>query len=473
MKHKPVLLLLTSVVLLNCRVAQGQSDASTIDSLVEKLPTMGSGARARLSATLRSVSFGDEIGQRDSRLAKAIARGALALSGPPSDPDAVLHGDEREWRPYAVRALWQATSLDPRDVWSMERLEDLAPYPHIWNSPEAELRTLTTALDQHAALSPRLIRAAVHLELELGHTAAAAALAMEHPDPSTPQREHLLAEIALAKGEDAAGKEAYFRGAMTISTPEEATTYRTDLLWIAERDELREWDALGTGAHEKWLRAFWGKRDLADARLPGTRLPEHFRRWRFAIKSYRWEVDGSTVLGLDIPPASANEKGIDDILFPRRIGPVNEVNLENSLLPRSRVLDDRGRLTMRLGVPRVVNLPGITAGSEENLYWLTPEGRVVVGFSKPSVPNDPNRVGLDRWGMIARNHPTGDLLTTCAVDAKLCALAGLIAVNKGNQNAAVQDFATSTAKRYDGMRQFADKADLNAETFRDSLGATV
>jgi hypothetical protein len=75
--------------------------------------------------------------------------------------------------------------------------------------------------------------------------------------------------------------------------------------------------------------------------------------------------------------------------------------------------------------------------------------------------------------MIARNHPTGDLLTTCAVDARLCALAGLIEVNKRSQSAAVQDLATATAQRYDGMRQFAEKADLNAETFRDSLGATV
>jgi len=365
--------------------------------------------------------------------------------------------------------------MEPRDTWSMERLEDLAPYPHIWKSPEEELAILSAASTGGTRLSPRLSRTAIHLEFELGHTSRADTLAQLYHDPATALRERLLAELAFARGEDTVGLAHYFQGALAIADTVEAAGYRGDLVWIAEPEELREWDQLSNSsdAREKWLRGFWGRRDLADARPPGTRLPEHFRRWRLALTSYRWERDGSTVLGLDIPPAAANQATLGDILFPR--SPKHTVmDLQNSFIPRSRVLDDRGRLTMRLGAPEAVNLPGISASSEANLFWLTPNGRVVVGFSKPSVPRDLNRAGLDRYGMIARNYPTGDLTTTCVVDAKLCVLAGFLAlVPRGGRSAAAEDLAGATVTRYSGMRVFAERADLNPEVFRDSLGATV
>ena len=282
--------------------------------------------------------------------------------------------------------------------------------------------------------------------------------------------------MAFALREGLVGLAHYFRGALAIIDTEGAAGYRGDLVWIAEPKELREWDQLpnGSNAREQWLRAFWGRRDLTDARPPGTRLPEHFRRWRLALASYRWERDGSTLLGLDIFLDAANEATPGDILFPRRSPKHTVMDLQNSFIPRSRVLDDRGRLTMRLGTPQTVNLPGITASSEANLFWLTPSGRVVVGFSKPATPGDPRHVGLDRYGMIARNYPTGDLTTTCVVDAQLCVLAGFLAlVPRGGRSRAAEDLAGATVTRYSEMRLLAERADQNPEVFRDSLGATV
>lgn len=467
-------ILFGAVTLLLADVARGQQGLPQIDSLVSALASGGARTRERLSEVVRQSSFGDETGHRDAPAARAVARGALVLAGHISDPDVVLSGTEREWRSTIVRALWQAIDLEPTDTWSLERLEELAPYPHLWQSPQKELAALTKALSMDAKLSPSLVRTTIHLDIELGLVDSADAVLHTHVGASTALREHLLAEVSFARGEDSAGTAHYYAGASAIRTAEEAAEYGLELRWIAEPGEVKEWEALPLNeSRQTWLRGFWGKRDLDDIQLPGTRLPEQFRRWRKALASYRWNVDGSTVLGLDIPPAAANEKNVDDILFPPVLHQ-SELGRENMLLPRSRVLDDRGRLTMKLGVPQTVNLPGITAVSEENLYWLTPGGRLVVGFSKPALPFDPNHVGLDRWGMIARNHPTGDLTTTCAVDSKLCSLAGLIAVNHGNwRNLGVQISAGQSLTRYTGMREVAEKSDLNADTFRDSLGATV
>src|SRR5262249_32723687 len=113
-------------------------------------------------------------------------------------------------------------------------------------------------------------------------------------------RNHLIAEIAFANRSDVDGVRIYYEGAAAIRDSTDAAWYSQDLLWIAKTPELKEWYALpyGSTSRADWLRRFWTGRDLQDARLPGTRLPEQFRRWRFALENYRWILDGSMALGV-------------------------------------------------------------------------------------------------------------------------------------------------------------------------------
>ena len=85
----------------------------------------------------------------------------------------------------------------------------------------------------------------------------------------------------------AAGLRAYYAGART-STALAAALYHSDIAWIATQAELAAFDALGDGpARATWLAAFWRQRDVAEAREPGERLAEHYRRWFYAERAFR------------------------------------------------------------------------------------------------------------------------------------------------------------------------------------------
>ena len=103
--------------------------------------------------------------------------------------------------------------------------------------------------------------------------------------------------MAFASRKDADGAAAYSAGATAIRDSADAAWYTRDLAWIAQPDEITEWQALAPAAREAWLEKFWNRRDIDDGRLPGTRLPEQFRRWRIALRDFRWDYDNSTARG--------------------------------------------------------------------------------------------------------------------------------------------------------------------------------
>lgn len=85
----------------------------------------------------------------------------------------------------------------------------------------------------------------------------------------------------------AAGMRAYYAGALTNTAPAVAL-YRSDLAWIATPAELVTFDALADGpARARWLSEFWQRRDIIDARDPGDRLSEHYRRWFYAAHNFQ------------------------------------------------------------------------------------------------------------------------------------------------------------------------------------------
>jgi GWxTD domain-containing protein len=84
----------------------------------------------------------------------------------------------------------------------------------------------------------------------------------------------------------AAGLRAYYAGARA-STASAAALFRSDLAWIATVADLAAFDALDSGpARARWLAEFWQRRDVAEAREPGERLAEHYRRWFYAERNF-------------------------------------------------------------------------------------------------------------------------------------------------------------------------------------------
>src|SRR5436309_1066457 len=86
----------------------------------------------------------------------------------------------------------------------------------------------------------------------------------------------------------AEGYRAYVAGAQASATPAAVALYREDLAWIASPGERATFDSLDSGpARVRWLRAFWERRDLAEARDAGERLAEPYRRWFYAERNFR------------------------------------------------------------------------------------------------------------------------------------------------------------------------------------------
>src|SRR5438093_661555 len=64
--------------------------------------------------------------------------------------------------------------------------------------------------------------------------------------------------------------------------------YRADLSVVAHHDELAPFDGFTSPApRAAWLERFWLQRDVAEARDPGERLAEHYRRWFYAWHNFR------------------------------------------------------------------------------------------------------------------------------------------------------------------------------------------
>jgi hypothetical protein len=424
-----------------------------------------------------------EKGNLDPVSARAMARTMLLLEGPLPPIETPPTEKERIWRSAGVNALGMALARDSGDVWSASQLERIATYPYIWMNPDEELRALRALLARHPDLPAPLRLSRVRLELERGSADSAAAwlVALPAGAVSDAARGHLTAEVAFALRKDADGAAAYYEGAAAIHDSADGAWYTRDLAWIAQPDEITEWQALAPAAREAWLEKFWNRRDIDDGQLPGTRLPEQFRRWRAALRDYRWEYDGSTARGIIIPHSDGVEYNAGDTPFPKD-STVSGLAYLNRMRPLTLILDDRGGLFLRHGNPaQRVTMPGITQLQEETLMWATPAGPLVVSFSRmvDSLPpfNGLGFVPSQRFGMVARNYPAGDLMANCQVDARLCPLAGQVLIDglPGHSGPPLLTLATAATilRDFTRRRTEAEHTDGNPEAFSNDLKATV
>lgn len=84
------------------------------------------------------------------------------------------------------------------------------------------------------------------------------------------------------------GWRSYFAGARASGSADAFAMYHRDLSYVADTAELAAFDALRAPPDRAaWLERFWVRRDVVEAREPGERLAEHFRRWFYAWRNFR------------------------------------------------------------------------------------------------------------------------------------------------------------------------------------------
>ena len=464
------------LTLLRTAPLTAQQVSPKVDSLIALTYRGETKARRDLGTIARGMTIDLATHRVDAPTARATARAAMAMAFPMSPIDSSMTRRDLDWRGAVTRSLRAALAADSGDIWSATELEKIAPYPFLWFNASKELAIFRALGRIHPDLQGELAATRIRLELEVGSVDSAAHDFESLPQAglSRAQRKYLEAEVLFAQGQDLAASQAYFAGAREIADSSDAAAYFLSIKSIAKPGERDEWNALGygPGVREKWLQTFWSKRDLEDARALGTRLPEQFRRWRIALKQYRFDQYGSLAEALPIPLPDIVSKyngivvedGWDDILFPHDPA-VAVIAYINRFLPLSRVVDDRGLMVLHWGEPlRSVGSAGAHVLEGSNLLWAGPEGPFVIGFSRAaSYPGDL------RWGMLARNQPVGDLMAVCQIDARLCSLAGQ--VKAGGLPPAI----SGNRIRIDWAetRTRAEASDGNPETFTRSLDAVV
>ncbi len=79
---------------------------------------------------------------------------------------------------------------------------------------------------------------------------------------------------------------ADFPEAQSITTEEEAKNFKNQILYIATREELKQFDALPLDAKNRFAKSFWKRRDPTPETPINEYMIEHYRRIRFANEAF-------------------------------------------------------------------------------------------------------------------------------------------------------------------------------------------
>src|SRR5574341_600522 len=196
----------------------------------------------------------------------------------------------RDYLSKAARAFARATEADPSFSAAVIDLANAALAQRIQPRLEVALHAVRLAAASPAGRHPevQLVRGRVEREAGEADSALAgfrAALAVGADSGVG------LLELARTLYYARRGGEAwpvYFAGARAAASRAAAAMYRADLSWVASPAEQAAFDSLAApAARAAWLERFWSRRDVADAREPGERLAEHYRRWFYAHRNFR------------------------------------------------------------------------------------------------------------------------------------------------------------------------------------------
>lgn len=188
-----------------------------------------------------------------------------------------------------AKAFARAAAADPSYSRALVDLANTALQQRIAPRLDLAQRALRLAAGTSAGARPEVLLARGRVERELD--ARDSALAAFHAylaagGDSGVGGAEVARTLALLGQPDSAVR-AYFAAARATTTDAARGQFRRELAWIATPEELAAYDQLPADAVGQWLRHFWGGRDVEDARRPGERLVEQFRRYAYAHEHFR------------------------------------------------------------------------------------------------------------------------------------------------------------------------------------------
>lgn len=248
----------------------------------------------------------------------------------------------------AAGAFSRAAEVDPSFVEAVLQLAAAASEQGVRASMTVVLDAVRRAAATGAASHRGLQLVLGRLSRELGQLDSAVSAFHRYLNVGG---DSALGVLELARTEYLLGRpreagDHYYRAAAMADSGQAVAEFRSDVRWIATPQELEQFDSLGAGEREVWLRDFWGRRDVADVRRPGERLAEHFRRYFYARERFR------------------------------RVSRHRTFDIEERYQSDQDELDDRGVIYIRHGDPdRVVDL--LTNASWQ---YLDPERPLIFHF---------------------------------------------------------------------------------------------
>ncbi len=238
-----------------------------------------------------------------------------------------------------------------------------------------------------------------------------------------------LARARYASGDAELGRSALLAGATDTSSLT-AAAYRRELSWVATPQELSAWDSLPPNGRADWLRAFWAKRDVQDARPDGARLVEHYHRMEYAFANYRLMLprSGRNKAGgqsgtVDFQAEEMMQRFPQDYEVDASVGDmamtaktIGASSPFHAFRTAQSVLDDRGAAYIRHGKPDEVATT--KAGIAVELWkYERPGGPLLLGFTEEDFDG---QVGASKMvpSLLSVSPQLRDQL--CHLDTRLC-----------------------------------------------------
>ncbi len=196
----------------------------------------------------------------------------------------------KDYLSKAARAFARATLADPSFAQAGIDLANAALRQRILPRLQVALEAMRLAAASPAGRIPgvQLARGRVEREVGEGDSAVAGfrAYLAVGGDSGVGLLELSRTSYLMRRPDE--GRAAYYAGARSATSAAALGLYRTELGYLATEGELAAFDSLTTpAAREAWLERFWSRRDVAEARAPGERLAEHYRRWFYARRNFR------------------------------------------------------------------------------------------------------------------------------------------------------------------------------------------
>ncbi len=196
----------------------------------------------------------------------------------------------KDYLSKAARAFAHATLADPSFAQASIDLANAALQQRIQPQLQVALEAVRLAAASPAGRIPDIQLARGRVEREVGEADSAVAAFRAYLAVGGDSGVGLLelARTAYFARRPEEGRAAYTAGAQAATSAVSLRLFRTDLSYVATAGELAAFDSLATpAARARWLERFWTRRDVVEAREPGERLAEHYRRWFYARRSFR------------------------------------------------------------------------------------------------------------------------------------------------------------------------------------------